>query len=60
MTVWFILKISFASEVLPRSVYRCHVEKENMMKLEMFKCEVSLFPFKLGPATNQKARFHFQ
>ena len=46
MTVCFIKKISFASEVLPRSVYCCHVEKENTTRLEMFKSEVSLSPFK--------------
>lgn len=34
MTVWFILKFSFASEILLRSVYCCHVKKEKRWGLK--------------------------
>lgn len=59
MTAWFIFKISFVSEVLPRSVYRCHVEKENMMRLATFKYEVPLFPIEVRASNKSKGKISF-
>ena len=59
MTVLFILKISFASEVLPRSVYRCLVGKENMMSLETLRCEVPPFPIQIRASNTPKGKMTF-